>query len=163
MLCLILVSGIVFLNSCSHDTDEPDTDVEQEIIDETTGEKVLTIENVLVSLIPEGYQETDEGYVISSFADDVSSKRVLNAKGNNLTAKLSYNYGNNQNEDMKDFFKTQDEAVCIMVSGILAKLASEADTDEGSMDYSIYVGGDLIREGTMSLEDARYYQTLAVE
>lgn len=164
VLCLSLATGIVLLSGCSSAPAEPETDIEQDVSEESQDDvKTFTIENALVSLIPEGYKETDEGYVFTSFADDVSSKRVITADGNNLTVSLSYSYGNDRNAEMKKFFKEQDEAVNIMVSGFLTRLATEANTEKGSMDYSIYVGGDLAVKGTMSLEDARYYQTLAVD
>ncbi len=131
--------------------------------DEDDEEQELTIEKILFTLIKDGYKETDEGYVISSFEEDVSSRRVITAKGNNLFVTLSYNYGDNQNPEMIDFFKTQDEAVKVMVSAFLTRLADEADAEVASMEYTINIGGEQVIKDTMSLEDAEYYQSLAIE
>lgn len=164
MLCLIISTGIVLLSGCSSEPTDSDIGTEQDTPeDKDSEEQELTIENILFTLTKEGYKETDEGYVISSFEEDVSSRRVVTAQGNNLFVTLSYNYGNNQNAEMIEFFKTQDEAVNVMVSGFLTRLAHEADAATASMEYTINIGGEQVVKDTMSLEDAEYYQSLAIE
>lgn len=128
----------------------------QEVDEEETEVKV---EDVLPSLIKEGYKKTDEGYRISEFAEDVSSERTVNADGNKLEVTLKYDYGDG-NAGMKKYFKQQDEAVYVMVSGFLANLGSKAGANDATMHYTIYVGGDKVRDGEMDLPQALEYQEL---
>ncbi len=155
--CLLICALCVYLGA-SHDDRTPEEKATEIVQDEDRD--VQTIESVLSTLVSEGYEKTEEGYRLSEFADDVKSERTVNAIGDQLDVVLKYDYGD-KNAEMKKFFRKQDEAVCVMVSGFLARLSSRANAEYATMHYTIYVGGDMVREGDMDLQEAMGYQELA--
>jgi len=119
-----------------------------------------TIQDALSSLEEEGYVKTEDGYVLEQSADGVGSVCTISADGNDLELCLKFDYGDG-NANMKSYYQEQDEAVYVMVSAYLAKLADISGADATTMHYSIYVGDDKVRDDEMSLQEAQDYQKLA--
>lgn len=157
-LGILLICGMCVYLGTTHGDRSEEEKTEEVVQDEDR--EVQTIESVLSTLASEGYEKTEEGYRLSEFADDVRSERVVNAIGDQLDVVLKYDYGE-KNAEMKKFFRKQGEAVYVMVSGFLARLASRANAEYATMHYTIYVGGDMVREGDMDLQEAMGYQDLA--
>lgn len=159
----MIIAMCVCLGATHNDTAKEENTaeiVQNENRDVQENKDAKTIEDVLPTLVSEGYEKTEDGYSLSEFAEDVRSERVVNAIEDQLDVVLKYDYGD-RNPEMKKFFRKQDEAVCVMVSGFLARMASRADVGYATMHYTIYVSGDMVREGDMDLQEAMGYQNLA--
>ena len=125
----------------------------------------MTLEQALPILEQDGYVRTAEGYKAKDDSEGIKSERMVTAKGNNVFVTLSYDYGSDsENKSMTAFFKDDtDDAVSIMVSSFLTRLAGEANAAEGSMEYVIFIGGKEAVTGRMSLEEAREYSMMGDE
>lgn len=181
-LWLILCLFTVMATACGSNGNTPDPEGEaaaDELTDETGEEgtvsseisvndligseyededgTTMTLEEALPVLEVAGYVKTADGYKGTDDVDGVKSERLITAEGNHVTATLSYDYGS-ENKEMKKFYKKdENHAVSAMVASFLVVLAERANTTEGDMDYTIYVGGDKVVEGNMTLEEAENY------
>lgn len=158
LLCLGLIA--VFAITARTNVDNLPT-IEDEVAQEDAVEAGNTLEDGLYVLAEQGYKKTDDGYKINKYGKRVSSERTVKADGNRLDVKLCYEYSKGRNGEMKKFYKKQDDAVYIMVSSFLTRVATAAEIEEGTMHYEIYIGNDLVRKGEMNLEEARKYQEMA--
>ena len=123
--------------------------------------EIVSLESALPVLMKAGYKKTKEGYVGRDSGEGVASERIITASGNQVEANLSYDYGS-RNSEMLQFYKNNpDDAVSVMLSSILVVIADAANNDSGRMKYTIKVGGKTAANGVMTIDQARYYQTLA--
>lgn len=147
---------------------EEDEEDEDELDGDTAEEEpqaviiYKTLEEALPVLEKDGYKKTADGYVAEDSDADVSSRRVVTAEGNNVHADLSYTY-TSDNAEMEKFYKTNEEAVSIMVSSFITRLASVTEVEDGTLTYVIKVDGKVAKEGQMSLAEAYEYRDMADE
>lgn len=158
---LLLCAGLALSVVLAGRTVENNTPTVEEEINDETIPAGKTLEDGLFVLCESGYEKTDNGYKINKFGKNVSSERKVSAEGNKLSVELRYAYNNDRNSEMKQFYREQDEAVYIMVSSFLTRVATAAEVDNGTMHYVIYVADEMVREGDMDLAAARDYQQLA--
>lgn len=158
----MLVSPMLICVGCTNSATD-NTEQTSEFDTEDAATSGTSLEDFLFVLTENGYKKTQEGYKASEFSKDVSSERLVSAKGNHLNVSLHYNYPKDRNREMKTFYKQQDEAVNIMVSSFLTRVANAAESEEGTMHYEIYVADELVREGDMDIAEAREFQALDME
>ena len=119
-----------------------------------------TLEEALPALTEAGYHKTPDGYKATDNVDGVRSIRIINAKGNEVTADLTYDYGQD-NEEMIKFFKADDDdAVSRMLAAYLVVLGDRSTATDGKMKYKVTVGGVKVASGTMTLSEARKLQAV---
>ena len=147
-------------------TDEEAEDLLEEFEDEDDEEAppmITTLEEALPVFEEVGYKKSEDGYKAEDNEDGVKSERIIKAEGNHAVLNLKYDYGSSNNE-MKDFYKEDpDKAVSRMIASFLVTLAEEANIEKGDMEYVVYVGGDKVAKGTMSIKEARKLDAMSPE
>jgi len=155
ILAIVVLTGALFISYLGQNK-EPDNNPTDNPV------QGQSIEDALPSLLEESYEKTDAGYVLTESADGVGSECIIDAKGNEMELCLNLEYGEG-NSNMKAYYKEQTEAVMVMVSGYLTKLADISGAESATMHYLIRISGDEVCEGEMSLAEARDYEALGVD
>lgn len=187
LLVLMLICSLsIWMAACGSNEDETADDLDQieseeyeedDASDRTNPEdeleegdtldeefKVRPLEEGLSVLAVDGYKRSNNGaYIAKEMDEGVISEREVRAEGNHLIVKLTYDYGSDaNNKRMIKFFKENpDDAVSIMVSSFLVRVADAVNAYEGDMEYTIYVGKKKAASGTMTLEEADTFSIMA--
>lgn len=111
------------------------------------------LELSLEKLLDEGWQATDNGYVLNETTEYCDMEIKVRPEAEDIDLEIHYDYGENNDKraESYDVDKTLGSSVAAYWA---AKIVRETEADINNINYMMYVGDNKVEEKTITCEEA---------